>query len=57
LYGIVEGDPPGNVFTVPVFPCLFGLSVVFELNFYCTYTIDMTKLIYNYLIGGTCMNS
>jgi len=38
-----EGDLPGDVFAVASFPWF----VWFELDFYCTYTIAMTRLICN----------
>jgi len=56
----VEDDPPGDIFIVASFPWSVWFirgAVVFELDFYCTYTIGMTRLICNYLFGGNCMNS
>ena len=55
-----EGDPPGDIFVVASFPLFVWFIsgvVVFEVDFYCTYTIGMTRLIYNYLICGNSMKS
>jgi len=53
-------NPPGDVLVVASFPLFVWFIsgvVVLELDFYCTYTIGMTRLVYNYLIGGNYMNS